>query len=147
MTPCYCLVPALLINRIHVYMLNRRNTTALLFRDDENRRFSNHGLSAHVTRQYPKEQSVNVHARSVCLCRLLKASTTIPPTLLTPASVPVAKTTLGRPIRLRIGVTATWHGQQSTISMLWDYPCPTGVVVRRLDCKPETPTARDSSRL
>jgi len=28
---------------------------------------------------------------------------------------------------------------------VWDYPCPKGLVVQRLDCEPETPTARDSS--
>jgi hypothetical protein len=31
----------------------------------------------------------------------------------TPADVPVAKTTLGRQIRVRIGVTVVWHRQQS----------------------------------
>jgi len=51
----------------------------------------------------------------------------------------VAKTTPGRCRRLRIGVPATWHGQQSTTPMLWDYPCPKGLVVRRLDCEPELP--------
>ena len=83
--------------------------------------------------------------KNVSVCRLLKASTTIPPTLLTPAGVPVAKTTPGRPTWSKIGVTAAWHRQQSTTPTLWDYPRPKGVVVRRLDCEPETPTARDSS--
>jgi hypothetical protein len=103
------------------------------------------GLSARVTRQYPKGRSVNAHSRRVCLCRLLKTRTTIPPTLPTPAGVPVAKTTPGHHIRSRIGVPATWHGQQSTSPMPWDYPRPKGLVVRCLDCEPETPTARDSS--
>jgi len=49
------------------------------------------GLSARVTRQYPKRQSVNAtFQKSVSLCRLLQANQTIPPTLLTPAGVPVA---------------------------------------------------------
>ncbi len=43
--------------------------------------------------------------------------------------VPVAKTTPGRQTRSRIGVTATWHGQQSTSPTLWDYPRPQGLVV------------------
>ena len=47
-----------------------------------------------------------------------------------PAGVPVAKTTPGRRTRSRIGVTAVWHRQQSTSPMLWDYPCPKGLVVR-----------------
>ena len=55
------------------------------------------------------------------------------------------KNNTGTPTGSRIGVTAAWHRQQSTTSTLWDYPCPKGVVVWWLDCKPETPTARDSS--
>jgi hypothetical protein len=88
------------------------------------------GLSAHVTRQYPKGQSVNAHARSVCPCRLLKARQTIPPTLLTPAGDPVAKTTPGCRRWSMIGVPAAWHRQQSTSPILWDYLRPKGLVVR-----------------
>ena len=51
------------------------------------------GLSAHVTRQYPKGQSVNAHLRRVWLCRLLEANQKVPPNPLTPAGVPVAKNT------------------------------------------------------
>ena len=99
-----------------------------------------------ITRQYPKGQSVNAtSSNGVPMCRLLQARETIPPSPLTPAGIPVAKTTPGCHTRLRIGVTASWHGQQSTSPTLWDYPSPKGLVVRRLDCKPETPTARDSS--
>jgi hypothetical protein len=77
------------------------------------------------------ERPVGKHTfQRVCLCHLLKASITIPPTLLTPAGVPLANITPGRHTRLRIGVTATWHGQQSTSPMLWDYLRPKGLVVR-----------------
>ena len=64
-------------------------------------------------------------------CRLLKASITIPPTLLTPAGVPVVKITLERRTRSRIGVTAIWHRQQSTSPTLWDRGggCQASIVV------------------
>jgi len=88
---------------------------------------------------------VNTHPRRVCLYRLPEAGQKILPTLLTPAGIPVAQTTFGRHTRSRKGVTAIWHRQQSTTSMLWDYPCPKDVVARCLDYKPETSTARDSS--
>ncbi len=80
------------------------------------------GLSAHVTRQYPKHQSVNAYARSVCPSRLLKATHKIPPGPLTPAGVLTAKTTPGRQIWPRIGVPAAWHCQQSTTPMLLPAP-------------------------
>ena len=99
------------------------------FRDHERRSLSDDGLSAHVTRWYPKGQSVNAPPRRVCLCRLLEADHKVSPSPLTPAGVPVAKITPGCPKRLRIGVTATWHGQQSTGPTLWDYSCPKGLVV------------------
>ena len=70
-------------------------------------------------RQSPKGQSVtvNTHARSVCLCRLLEATQTIPLNPLTPAGVPVTKITLGRQTRSRIAVPAAWHRpQKSSIS-------------------------------
>jgi len=62
--------------------------------------------------------------------RLLHGNTTIPPTLLTLAGVPVAKSTPGRQTWSRKEVPAAWHRQQSTTPTLWDYPCPTDVVVR-----------------
>jgi len=99
------------------------------------------------------------------MCRLLKASQMIPPTLLTPAR-PRGKNNTGTPNTVEdrgngglapsSEIKDFWWAarerssrerQQSTSPIPWDYPRPKGLVVRWLDCEPETPTARDSSAL
>ncbi|SDD74909.1 hypothetical protein SAMN05192552_10457 [Natrinema hispanicum] len=128
-------------------VLRRSFERALLSRDDENLRFSNHGLSAPDNEAVSERAVGERHILERCADVPTASSTRddTPPSPLTPAGIPVAKITPGCHTRSRIGVTATWHGQQSTSPTLWDYPSPKGLGVRRLDCKPETPTARDSS--
>ena len=70
--------------------------------------------------------------------------TTLPPTLLTPQRNPHGKNNVGVPEWPRIGVTAAWHRQQSHPSQPTSIPPDSYRGDARWDCKPETPTARES---
>jgi len=94
--------------------LRRSFERALLSRDDENQRFSNHGLSALVTRQYPKcrrgerksTKGSSGARRPEQARRYLQVCQRV--------SLPAGKNNNWESMTLRIGVTAVWHRPQKS---------------------------------